>query len=560
MNEPVDNQESSKRGPAINPKHRVYVDGDLTEARLIYLINLNTEEDRLDYKTEFNFAGNTKDRIELVRDVVGMANTDGGYIVLGVREITNGTAKRYEPEGLTSEQCNALDISKLRQQVESFISERLNIQLQIHSLSEFDDKQFALIYIPPSPHKPIIIERDGTHMNASTGKNETLFRSGDILVRKGASTSRGDQSDMRRLFSEIRQREKSQWTEEILDIHSLVQRLDKLINLLSGSITSSTEEPDQLNVRSEAVHYDETLFYLAPEVIQSKIIDLLEKQKLISINRYIQNAHNLFYQYISDNQPIDPNELTEIKDNYLLPILDSLTSMGVVFIEYQQWELISAIQKAFYLLCRRAEKSQNTLPLRKTWLWQEVMIRVYALGALLVDRAHWEQAKALIEQEVEWDDFYRKSYWSRYFLIMVSRANHLKENGWVLATIRYIESNSWLSSLFMSDKDEITNAAIGFDFLQCVYMLVYPSDDNHAWPFPSFAMFPQTRIEPILLKLITKGRLRDTLHDVTDERLAEVIRAILEYATQVPGHDFGWGSYWYNKQIQRFMDEHKTKS
>jgi hypothetical protein len=291
-------------------------------------------------------------------------------------------------------------------------------------------------------------------------------------------------------------------------------------------------------------------------VIQDRIVDLLDKQKSFSVNRYIQSAHNLFYKHIPNNQETNENKLSEIKDNYLLPILDSLTSMGVVFIETKQWEFLSNTQKAFYQLCRRAEKNQASIQsLRKTWLWQEVIIRVYALGALLVYREHWEQAQALIQQEIDWDDdYYRRTFWSRYFLIMISRAEELKENGWVIPAINYIEARSWLSNIFMSDKDEMTNAVIQFDYLQCVYVLANPPEVNVATPYPSFAMFYPNRIEPIISKLITNERLRGTIRDITDEGLANIISTINELAAKVPNHYMGWSNYWSDKRIQKFVD------
>ena len=75
----------------ITPISRVVVDGDLSAERLLVLIGLCVEEERLDYKNEYNLSGskNTKDKVELVRDIVAMANTYGGYIVLGVHEITD---------------------------------------------------------------------------------------------------------------------------------------------------------------------------------------------------------------------------------------------------------------------------------------------------------------------------------------------------------------------------------------------------------------------------------------------------------------------------------------
>lgn len=188
------------------------------------------------------------------------------------------------------------------------------------------------------------------------------------------------------------------------------------------------------------------------------------------------------------------------------------------------------------------------------------MIRIYSLGALLVYREHWEQVRSLILQEVDWEDeYYRLSFWSRYFIIMVSNAGELKENGWVAPAINYIDSRPWLSNLFMSDKDEITNSVIHFDYLQCVYVLAYPHEKNFAEPYPGFTMFYQRRVEPLLRKLISGGRLRDTLADISDGALANILNHIMELTSRVPGHYANWGRQWSDERIRQFIKTNETK-
>lgn len=306
--------------------------------------------------------------------------------------------------------------------------------------------------------------------------------------------------------------------------------------------------------------YEGAALYSSPEIFRERITDLLEKQRLISINRYMQSAARSFYDLIRNIPADNPKYLGEVRDNQLLPLLESLTAMGVVFIEYDQWELLSALRRTFYSLCLQAEKTQfpkaQTAPpfLSKTWLWQEVITRVYSLGALLVYREQWEQTQALIQQEVSWEDeYYRHTFWSRYFSIMISRAGELKDDNFVSSTINYIEARPWLSTSFMSDKDEFTNAVSQFDFLQCVYVLAGPDEVSYAGPYPSFAIFHQRRIEPILLKLISDGKLRKTLTEVTDNKLASIIHELIQLSGKVPNHYSGWGYRWSDSRIQQFM-------
>lgn len=553
----------------ITPKSRVVVDGDLSSEKLLQLIKLGLEEERLDYKNEYNLSGSrgTKDKIEFVRDVIGMANTYGGYIILGVHEVTDSSGKRFSAEGMTPEACASLDISTLRQQVEAYVSERIELHLKLHTLTEYGNKTFGIIFVPKSPHSPIIFSNDGQYTDKSDPRNRniTLFYSGDIVVRKGASTERADQSDVRRIISEIRQREKARWTEEILGMRDLVQRLDQLIAVLpSGNSLGHQQNIDNIPRPLEGV--DETLLYLAPSVIYDKITDLLENQREVSVCRYIQRATSLFFQHLEDAKSGDENQILELRDNRLIPILDSLLAIGTTCIEYKFWELFDDIHGAFYRICYRAEKWNfpelrlTSFSFNKQWVWQEVMVRVYTLGAILVYRNHWLQAQKLIQQEVEWDDYYRSYYWSRYILIMAARAGQLEKKGWVPPAVDKIEAHEWLSNLFMSDKDQIINAVCQFDFLQCVYTAIAETGTIHGKrAYPSFGLFYKSRTEPIIAKLITPGVLRDSVSSLSDDQLAALIQDLNNLAAQEFFMYNGWDAWgWSDKRIKQFLDAHPS--
>ena len=44
---------------------------------------MNYENERIDFKEIFTF-DETRDRLEIIKDIVSFANTNGGYIVYGV--------------------------------------------------------------------------------------------------------------------------------------------------------------------------------------------------------------------------------------------------------------------------------------------------------------------------------------------------------------------------------------------------------------------------------------------------------------------------------------------
>lgn len=140
-------------GDEIVSRSRVVLDGDLSEERLLSLIRLGREEESLGYKRSYDFVGKrvTKDKLEMVADVVAMANTSGGYIVLGVDEDRSETTAAYQPIGIPQDHLEALDPDKLVPQVNAYLGVPVTLKLQRHYLDDYDGKCFALIYVEESP-------------------------------------------------------------------------------------------------------------------------------------------------------------------------------------------------------------------------------------------------------------------------------------------------------------------------------------------------------------------------------------------------------------------------
>ena len=169
----------------------------------------------------------------MVRDMVAMANTSGGYIVLGVNENRSGGTLTFEPIGISEEHLKSLDIDKLKPQIESYLNVSVPIKLQIHRLDEHGGRCFALVYVKESAESPIIMEKDGQYQD-DNGRTKGVFRAGDVVVRDGASSRRADQNAVREQISKMRRRERERWTEETLGVRELVERIDQLVGVLGG--------------------------------------------------------------------------------------------------------------------------------------------------------------------------------------------------------------------------------------------------------------------------------------------------------------------------------------
>lgn len=101
-------------------------------------------------------AWNGKDKkacCELVKDILAMANTKGGFIVIGVKETDNG----FSPEGLTSEQVASFQSEEINRFVQRYAEPPINTNL---SKVEHDGKVFVILSIPQFGGIPHICKKD----------------------------------------------------------------------------------------------------------------------------------------------------------------------------------------------------------------------------------------------------------------------------------------------------------------------------------------------------------------------------------------------------------------
>jgi len=106
----------------IKSKSKVIVDSDLSKEKIRSLIGLEIEEEALDFKESLDFKSSQKrSQLELVRDIVAMANTEGGYIILGVED------KSFKVKGIDDECKKNVTQENLQTWVENYIDGRIKV-------------------------------------------------------------------------------------------------------------------------------------------------------------------------------------------------------------------------------------------------------------------------------------------------------------------------------------------------------------------------------------------------------------------------------------------------
>jgi hypothetical protein len=144
-----------------------------------YLLHCRSECEWLDYKQDLHLDSN-KDLCDFTRDIIGMKNVGGGYIIVGVRD------KTWEPIGINAPL--PYDNKMLRDKIRKSSGLDLDVYIVHHQIDTSGGKKlFALISIRSTGkrHKhraPTVVMKD------FCTNEHYCMRRGEIYVRRGDST------------------------------------------------------------------------------------------------------------------------------------------------------------------------------------------------------------------------------------------------------------------------------------------------------------------------------------------------------------------------------------
>ena len=155
----------------------------LTEEDIQTLVDNNEKESSiLEYKQELS--GTEPEKKEISKDVSAMANSEGGYLIIGVQEQDGrasavvGTPKRIGRQP-TEEWLESVLISNVRP--------RITIKPKVIDIASDPDRVVIIVHIPQSPRRP--------HMVVADGRNA-------YYKRHNYQSAYADEHDVRSMFLE----------------------------------------------------------------------------------------------------------------------------------------------------------------------------------------------------------------------------------------------------------------------------------------------------------------------------------------------------------------------
>ncbi len=176
----------------------IVIEPELTTEKIAELFIRSTESAKLDYKSAYD-PSDTTHKVRLAKHVLAMANTAGGYVVIGVLD----DGRRC---GLEKTAVDRIDEATVRSQIAGYTSAR--IPLFVARPIEYEGLSFAIVTVLPVSGTIVVAAADG---NSPDGN---LFRKGDVLVRHGSSSERWNQADAEFMLRRIVSCRKEEWVRE----------------------------------------------------------------------------------------------------------------------------------------------------------------------------------------------------------------------------------------------------------------------------------------------------------------------------------------------------------
>lgn len=140
------------------------------------LVYRGVESDELDYKAALNWTGMSRAaRAKIVRHCIALANTKGGYIVVGVGEDASGQPSVYQ--GLTPEQAHGFDPSTAGPFINRYVEPPIDFTIERPVI---DGKRYAIFVVRPFKKLP--------HVCTASIENE--LQTGVFYIRTTDASSR----------------------------------------------------------------------------------------------------------------------------------------------------------------------------------------------------------------------------------------------------------------------------------------------------------------------------------------------------------------------------------
>lgn len=483
----------------------VVVEPVLTQEKLLALLAEGHEQPSLDYKKMLDL-NERRDLIELTKDLAAMqAEIDGGYIVVGADD--HGVVVQDLSDALS----RLFDEATLRSKFKKYVAEPFDLRTAVHKIQ---GANVALVYVGPGQEGWSIFTADGTYEDPKgSGRQTTVFRVGEVFVRRGTASVRWQDADRVRLVRQIVQKKKEEW------------RADFRRELAEMNISISAQAIERMPSSALSWRLDTKGF-------DELVVELIRRGDDIPLRSMLLRA------------PGDAKELHQARSEDLNTLLDRVTSvaaLGLTFNKSTYCELgLQALVKIYELGVDQNGVTRGGVDAPQLWL--TIIDRVYALGGLAVRGQKWAEVRSIANRKPRGQDFTYWASWLRHALTMAARAEILEQKsaGLIARAHNVVRAVPALHLDVDAESDEVLNSLCQFDVYGGLVNIGERGDASTSTYYTNFARYYTRRSEPAFLKVIQDAEVRRQLF-AGDQRLLATAIARMDKAAQ--GESFmtdGW--------------------
>jgi len=223
---------------------------------------VDKESKQIEFKERFDI-DSARDWCEIVKDVVAMANSGGGCILIGVKD--DGTPSEFDLTNIMD-----LDPAQLTDKIAKYTGQQFS-GFEVKSIDRRGCKGLVL-FIDGVPI-PMVFIKPGSY-EASGERHQVAFREGTVYFRHGAKSEPGDTSDLRDAIERELRRFRQTWLSNIKKVviapsGYTVQSLPSRVSVSSVPTTPPVRITDSLEAPAFRLETpDDTHPYRQKEVVQ----------------------------------------------------------------------------------------------------------------------------------------------------------------------------------------------------------------------------------------------------------------------------------------------------
>ncbi|WP_434317565.1 ATP-binding protein [Leifsonia sp. P73] len=469
--------------------------------RLRTLLARGAGSDDLDYKTTWD-PRQKSDRIELCKGIAAMESlSDGGYVVVGAD--AHGA-----PSGMFSSQPSAdFDEQRIRSQIAAVLGEPIDFSAALHRVGS---DAFFLIGVGPNRDGMRIMSKDGEYEGA------TVWRAGDVFVRRGTSSMRWNQHEARGILERVIAARKEEWRRDIFETIRMA--------------TPAYDAGGYVNVNIE----------MPSESFAATVTELIRRDDRVGLDLLLRKTISQAVSIAEEAPEKDPRAAaTELGDQ-----IERLDIIAALSARYSADTAFSRAIEGYREVYEAVDEDFASLPMHFPLGHMELLIHVYAVGAVLTQEKQWDYLAALARlTPISMHHGYWKSLLGKAE-VMVARGELLtEEQGTRIGLIEAAKPATTHLFELLGDgaPRDLTNALVQFD----VYRGIANAgrDDDKLGGYTNFAFYFSARAEPAFLTLLDEVAARVALFDGSDEELAAVYRQMDRTAISEAFAYNGWNGF-----------------